>query len=381
MFRFLHLADLHLGATPIFLGDLARDRAQDYLDAFRRAVDYAVDAANEIHAVLIVGDFFDVANPSQEVIRFAISQLKRLKQSGIPVIVTPGNHDGIDAAGSVYQNVELGSLARVIRSPQVQFSNSLEVNGESVNLYGMAWGINSKPPFDVFHKKDGSGYHVAMIHGTLNGGLFVGEYSREVPLELDTLAQCGMDYIALGHIHTFQEKQAGGIPVVYPGTLESRRFSAGEEGERSLVVVTMERRKATKIDRLKWNSKTLQTARIDFDLETIESGEELANFVRAKYSSEKTLLRLILEGSPSFLVDVDELATRLSGEFYWLDIDDETDAFDSITAESLAKEETIRGLYVRKLRERLAGAEADSKPQVELALKLGIQAFQKTPGR
>ena len=381
MFRFLHLADLHLGAAPIFLGDLAQDRGRDYLDAFRRAVDYAVDAANGIHAVLVAGDFFDAACPAQDVVRFAVSQLKRLNQSGIPVIVTPGNHDGIGVAGSVYQNSEIKGLARIVRSPQVQLFDTLEVKGDPVNLYGMAWDAISKPPFDMFRKADTAGYHIALIHGTLDGGLFVGEYSREVPLEVDNLAQCGMDYIALGHIHTFQEKRAGGIPVVYPGTLESRRFTPGEEGERFLVVVTLERNKAAKIDRLKWNSKTLQTARIDLDRETIESEDELANFVRAKYGSRDVLLRLILEGSPSFLVDVDTLATRLSGDFYWLEIDDRTDAFDSVTAETLAKEDTVRGLYVRRLRERMANATADDKSEVELALKLGIQAFQKTSGR
>ncbi len=381
MFRFLHLADLHLGAAPVFLGDLAQDRAKDYLDAFRRAVDYAVDPANDIHAVLIVGDFFDVACPPQDVVRFAVSQLKRLNQSGIPVIVTPGNHDGVGATGSVYQNPEIKGLARIVRSPQVQLVETLEVNGEHVSLYGMAWDAISKPPFDIFRKVDTAGYHIAMIHGTLSGGLFVGEYSREVPLELDNLAQCGMDYIALGHIHTFQEKRVSGISVVYPGTLEGRRFSPGEEGERFLVVVTLEGRKSAKIDRLKWNRKTLQTARIDLDRETIESEQELANFVRGKYGSKEVLLRLILEGSPTFLVDVESLMTRLSGDFYGLEIDDRTHAFDSITAETLAKEETIRGLYIRKLRQHLEDAEADDKSQVELALKLGIQAFQKTSDR
>lgn len=43
MLKFLHLADLHLGAAPAFLGDLAQDRALDYLDAFERAIDYAVE--------------------------------------------------------------------------------------------------------------------------------------------------------------------------------------------------------------------------------------------------------------------------------------------------------------------------------------------------
>ena len=83
MFKFIHLADLHLGAEPSSFAALAKDRANDYLDAFERAINYAVDKENGINAILIVGDFFDVANPPQSIVRFAIEQLKRLKRENI----------------------------------------------------------------------------------------------------------------------------------------------------------------------------------------------------------------------------------------------------------------------------------------------------------
>ena len=227
MLKFLHLADLHLGASPTYLGDLAQDRANDYLDAFQRCVDYAVDQSHGINAVLIIGDFFDVANPTQEVIQFTTTNLKRLAQAKIPVIVAPGNHDGIGAAESIYRNSKFCELIHVIRSPQVEHFDSMVINGEVVHFYGMAWDKQSKPPFDLFHKKDENGYHIALIHGTLIEGLFLESHSRDVPLELKNLAKSGMDYIALGHLHKFQKLEAGKVPVVYPGTLESRRFSPG----------------------------------------------------------------------------------------------------------------------------------------------------------
>ena len=179
MLKFLHLADLHLGAAPSYLGDLARDRANDYLDAFQRCVDYALDQSHGINAVLIVGDFFDVANPTQEVVRFAISNLKRLAQAKIPVILAPGNHDGIGAAESIYQDFKFCELIRVIRSPQVEYFDSMVINGEVVHFYGMAWDKQSRPPFDLFHKKDENGYHIALIHGTLKGGRF----QRVIPVK------------------------------------------------------------------------------------------------------------------------------------------------------------------------------------------------------
>jgi DNA repair protein SbcD/Mre11 len=382
MLKFLHLADLHLGASPSYLGDLALERAKDYLNAFERCVDYAVDRSHEINAVLIVGDFFDVASPSQEVVRFAITQLKRLRQVDIPVIVAPGNHDGIGAAESIYQNSSFCELIRVIRSPQVEYFESMAINGEVVYFYGMAWDKQSKPPFDLFHKRDENGYHIALIHGTLKGGLFLEGHSRDVPLELENLAKSGMDYIALGHLHKFQKKEAGIIPVVYPGTLESRRFSPGEEGDRTLVIVTLNHPQKAIISQLKWNKKAFVSVQLDLDHELVETEEELAELIHSKFASKTSLLRITLSGNPSFVVDSDELMTRLSGDCYWLNILDNTSALNSLVAENWQREETVRGLYVRKLKEKLEAADStEDKQKYQLALKLATRAFQDSSGR
>ena len=382
MIKFLHLADLHLGASPIYLGDLAQERSKDYLNAFQRAVDYAIEPGNGINAVLIVGDFFDVPNPSQEIIRFTTTQLKRLEEVKIPVIVTPGNHDAFGAPESIYRTSSINDLLNIIESPQVEYFMPFVFNGETVHFYGMAWDVQSKPPFDTFQRQSEDGYHIVLIHGTLQGGLCTESHSREVPLELDHLAKSGMDYIALGHIHKFQQKTIGKSLVVYPGTLESRRFTPGEEGNRYFIVVTLDRKKVPLLEQLKWNRKTFQVEKLDLDHEIVETEEELANLIKTKYGSHDKLLRLELTGNPSFVISQDSLATRLSGDFYWLEIQDNSNVFDNVFTETWAREETIRGLFVRKLKQKLDGAELkEEKQALELALKLAIQVFQKTGQR
>jgi len=382
MVRILHLADLHLGASPTFLGQLAQERRKDYLDAFQRAIDYATDPKNAIDVVLIVGDLFDMARPSADIVEFARRQLARLQQVGIPVIVAPGNHDGIGMPESAYGNPTLSGLMRIVRSPRVEPFETLMVNGEEVHIYGMAWDIQSKGPFDTFTKSERGGYHVALIHGTLLGSLFSEGHSREVPLDLEQLGKTGMDYIALGHIHKFQQKEIGRTVVVYPGTLEARRFTPGEEGDRFLVVVTFEKKKTPKVTALKWNKKNLLSARLDLDQEAVESDEDLARLISKRYGSTNAVLKLVLAGSPPFVVSEETLQNRLQGDFFWLEMDDQTTIFDSVLMESWAREETIRGLYARKLRARLeVAADSEEKQQLELALKLATQAFQKTGQR
>ena len=132
-----------------------------------------------------------------------------------------------------------------------------------------------------------------------------------MPLELENLAKSGMDYIALGHLHKFQKREAGNIPVVYPGTLESRRFSPGEEGDRSLVMVSLDRPDKATISQLKWNKKSYVSVQLDLDREVVETEDELAELIHSKYMSKTSLLRITLSGSPAFVVDADELMTRL----------------------------------------------------------------------
>ena len=235
MIRFLHLADLHLGAEPRTLGPLASSRAHDYLDAFERAVTFAAAPENRIHAVVIAGDFFDSAVPSTDTRRFATAQLKRLARARIPVVVAPGNHDAICMPASIYADPdgEVRKLVYLAVSPNVSPVTALTLNGEQVSFYGMAWDpFRSRPPYEVFQCDGTAAHHVAVLHATLENARLADLHSRDVPLNLDGLATTGMDYIALGHVHTQQEHYAGSTPVVYPGTLEARRFTPGEVGER-----------------------------------------------------------------------------------------------------------------------------------------------------
>lgn len=381
MIRFLHLADLHLGASPALLGPLAQERSKDYLNAFERAVDYAVEPDNRIDFVIIAGDFFDSHQPSQDVIRFAIGQLKRLQQTKTPTILAPGNHDALGMPNCVYsEGYGFRKLVHLIETPNIQLVLSLDIREEKVNIYGMAWDFHrSHPPFDDFQKRPIDGYHIAIAHGTMVGSLFAEAHSRDVPLGSKNLADSGMDYIALGHIHSFQKTQAGEIPVVYPGTLESRSFSPGEEGDRYLVVVELEENQSPTVEKIKWNSKTYQNLKLDTGKHPVESQDEMMEYIAQNYRGLDKLIRIELIGDTSFVIDSEKLLSQLSGDFFWLVIEDKTNVFDNDIIENWAQEDTIRGLYIRKLKEQLQFAHTeDKKDQINLALKLAVRSFQKT---
>ena len=385
MFRFLHLADVHLGTKPLYLGSLAGDRSRDFLDAFQRAVDFAVSPSNKIDAVVIAGDFFDTAIPSEDVLRFAVAQLKKLRARKIPVLLVPGNHDNVSVPGSVYAAPasEIRTEVCFPSSPQVTHLTTLYADDQVVHFYGMAWDVyHSKPPYDRFKAVDEPGHHVVILHGTILGSKFADAYSREVPLQASELSGSGMDYIALGHLHSFQQIHAGRIPVVYPGSLEGKRFAPSEEGDRYLVAVTLEEGKSPLIETEIWNRRKLENKQLNLDHEGVENDEELANLIRARFADRSKLFHLELTGIPDFVIDIENLKTRLSGEFYWFDVQDHTEVLGSQLIEAWKDEETIRGLFVRKLQEKLLNADSEEqKATIELTMKLAVQAFQKSMAR
>ena len=383
MVRFLHLADLHLGAEPGYLEGRSGERREDFLNAFERAVDFALFPENQIDFIVIAGDFFDSSHPSTDLVNFTVQQLKKLQRENISVVAVPGNHDSLSIPGSVYADPDspLRKTIEIATSPNPEKFCTLNFNGDEVHFYGMAWKPGfSKSPYDTFQAEDTPGFHVAAIHGTLEGAQFGELHSRDVPLRLEKLAESGMDYIALGHIHAPQEHTSGDVPVVYPGTLEGKRFKAGESGQRELLVVDLEEENVS-FERIPWNQRTILIETLNLNKHPVESLDELAEDIRKQYGSEDHILKLSLEGTIPFLIDEDALYSKLVGDFYHLELNDETDVFDSAVIDEWEEENTIRGLFIRKLQAQLDEADTeDEKEQIEMALKLGVQSFQGNGG-
>ena len=180
----------------------------------------------------------------------------------------------------------------------------------------MAWDFyRSHAPFDTFQPLATDGYHVAVLHGTLDAARYGELYDRDVPLRLERLGQSGMDYVALGHLHAFQQHNAGGVPVIYPGTLEGRRFTPAEEGERYLVTVTLNKGSDLGLEKLRWNSRTLQSIQLNLDDEPVENGLQLANLIRRRHGTSDRLMRIELTGTSPFIIDTDNLRNQLASDF------------------------------------------------------------------
>ena len=86
-FSFVHAADLHLGYSQYGL----EARRQDFDNAFAEVVDKTIGLKPDF--MIIAGDLFHQARPSNVTLENTIKSFKRLKDANIPVLTVDGSHD------------------------------------------------------------------------------------------------------------------------------------------------------------------------------------------------------------------------------------------------------------------------------------------------
>lgn len=235
-FRFVHTADLHLDSPFTGLAGSAPERvARTLRDATFQAYDAIIDLCirERVDALFIAGDIYDGADRSLRAQRKFISGLNRLHEAGIRSFVCHGNHDPLDGweAGL---NLP-GSCHRF--GPEVE-SVPLDPSDLSRGMvYGMSYPRQSvKENIALRFKRDSSeGLAIGLLH--CNVGANTG-HEPYAPCTLDDLVAAGMDYWALGHVHTPQVLRAQSPAVVYPGNPQGRH--PNETGPRGVCLVTID---------------------------------------------------------------------------------------------------------------------------------------------
>jgi DNA repair exonuclease SbcCD nuclease subunit len=233
--RLLHTSDVHLGQYDFHSGHSGanNERREHQHAMFRRVID--VGLREQVHMMVIAGDFFDNARVHEATLRFAAEQIARL---GRPVVIAPGNHDHV-GAGSVYDRIDLTALA-----PNLVVLR--EIDGETVvfdDLGVAVWGRShpehesSFAPFAGAPARGDAPWHVAIGHGH-----YVHPESAHHPsfhIHEQHLAELEHDYIALGHWDRQLRVAAGSRVAAYSGAPDGAVAIAGRAGR--VLIVDLER--------------------------------------------------------------------------------------------------------------------------------------------
>ncbi|HEX8436049.1 DNA repair exonuclease [Archangium sp.] len=250
-FKFVHAADLHLD-TP-FRGistdsALASTFQQATFRAFSRVVDLCL--RERVAFLLLAGDLFDAKDRSVRARLALRRELERLDTAGIQTFIVHGNHDplsgdtgalglpgSVKVFGSEWEELEVRRDGRLL----------CRVQGISYPEVEVRENLSAR-----FHRT-APDFTVGLLHANLGG---LEGHANYAPCTVEDLGARGLDYWALGHVHTRAEYAlAGGAVAVYPGNPQGRHVN--EPGERGCVLVEVEegktRRRFVPVDRVRWH--------------------------------------------------------------------------------------------------------------------------------
>jgi DNA repair protein SbcD/Mre11 len=221
-FSFVHAADLHLGYSQYGL----EARRQDFDCAFKELVDKTIELKPDF--MIIAGDLFHQARPSNVTLENTIRSFKRLKDAGIPVLTVDGSHDS--APNTITSTIlyPLDSAGLIIHLPR--HSGACWSKPDCCYIYGIPNHHNRHRTQEALPKflaenppSPQSGVcNILVFHGALDLPNVTPPYvEAEISPEL---LPDGFDYYAAGHVHgRFLEKFKTGF-LVYSGATETADY-------------------------------------------------------------------------------------------------------------------------------------------------------------
>ena len=224
--KFIHLADVHLGAEPESGSSLGAARRKELWDAFRDIIELCEQ--EQIDLLLIAGDLFH-AQPLLREVKEVDYLFRRLTHT--KVVLIAGNHDCL-LPGSHYYDVMFPEHVTFLMDSQADSVYFPEWNTE---VFGLSYEVRQIPEarYDAIHINDSGRINILLAHGSLvTGGAIEGRRSesgdKSIPIHRSVLETAGFDYVALGHIHNRFEINNR---IAYSGSLEPLdRTETGAKG-------------------------------------------------------------------------------------------------------------------------------------------------------
>ena len=328
--KFVHAADLHLD-SPLLALSRQEPRQVERMrratrEAFERMIDLCID--QEVALLLLAGDLYDHDCPNMQIAVFLRSQLKRLEQKGIRVVIIKGNHD---AGNKITSALALPANTRILseQKPETITFDDLPVrvavHGRSFRPGPIAENLAaSYPPALRGH------YNIGLLHTSLAGTT---DHDAYAPCTLEELTTHGYDYWALGHIHKRAVLSRDPL-VIFPGNLQGRH--AKESGPKGCFLVEADDAGRTvaaefvPLDVVRWHRAEVDLKGRNIEGELVEGirgalaqayrdGDGRPGAVRIVLTGRTSLYRHI-ERTPHRLRQTTlELAAELAGDDIWIE--------------------------------------------------------------
>ncbi len=399
--NFLHIADVHLGASYSGFGGLARRRSEEVLDAFRRLPDVA--AEERVDAILFAGDLFDGPQPGTETMAAVRETLRRFMDLCVPVFMVPGNHDAITLRLDPYRELARGSrvvvqtgadrpdrpwpvvdeqgrrLAEkhsiyILAAPRFGEPVHVQTDSGPLHVYGIAYdSAECRDPLATFRRGAGPGVHVALLHGSVRDAGHWKSSGSSLAASSAELAALDVDYIALGDHHRPRlPEDFADLPACYPGSFAACDLT--ETGPRGYVLAEVEPGRAPGVEHRE--SGVLPAVAAELDVSPFTDHVRVAEaLIRTLPPRGVPVVRLV--GEPAFPLDADQVTAELAERYGHAQVADETRYYASARLDEIAALDTVAGHVVRLGRQRIGAApEGEERAVAQRALRSALRALE-----
>ena len=353
--KFLHIADVHLGMENygrINPSTGMHTRLEDFIKCFSFAIDTAIE--EKVDLVIFAGDAYKNSNPNPTHQREFARQIYRLSEADIPVVLINGNHDNPVSFGKATSIDIFGTLnvpgSRVVNEPELF---SIETKSGPVQVFGLPWPtknlfltkeeckdltdveiteqiqirtIGKIKEFAKLIKPDIPAIfaaHLAVAEATYSGSERSVLIGSDPVFPAQILAQKEFNYVALGHIHKFQDLNPDSdIPVVYPGSIE--RINFGEEKEdKGFCMVNIENGK-TSYEFIKVPARKFITIDINITKDQDPTTTLLAEIEKQNLPGSIVRISYTMPEEATNPIDFAKINTALEGAFMTANISEKT---------------------------------------------------------
>ncbi len=363
--KLLHIADVHLDAPFRWLGARGKEQRKQLRETFRAVVDLALQ--ERVDAFLVAGDLFDSNSPSQDAVDVVQAQLRRLD---VPVFLLPGTHDCFDE-GSIYRKVDfvatIGSHVHVFKGHS---QTSVEVSKLGLTVHGRAnlTKTSNSSPLRGLTRNPGTPFNVALAHGSLA----MPHAEDDFPVAPADIGSSGMNYVALGHWHSYRECSSGSRKACYPGPPELLA-----EGELGCVLLLELTEGGTRVEQRRVRRR--HHDRLEIPLDGVQSVEEVVQRISSLRDGD-LILSVTLSGlrTLDLLVEPAKLSLELSDRFFALRIDDRSHPQVSSEVMQSFPDNTVTGQFVRRMNVLIdeVADDPEQRRMRESALQIGVALLQ-----
>ncbi len=341
--KIIHCADLHLDSnmTSNLTKEKAKERKAELLATFQKMIAYACE--NDIHNILIAGDLYDKKNISATARNVFMSAVTG--NPNITFYYLKGNHD----AESLFMGID--NIPDNIKLFGTEWT-SYEIQSDTDDNRIVVTGVElTQDNSDLIYNSlilDNNCFNIVMLHGQESQTKSRHKYEN---ISLRLLRNKGIDYLALGHIHSYKKESldARGI-YCYPGCLEGRGFD--ECGEHGFVVLDIKGNSIVSHELVPIARRCLYEVNVDISecMNSSEIIDNIQNELDIRHYSSSSMIKVVLTGSTDVNCEknIEYIMMMFCDKYYYFRLYDHSGI--RIDYDSLIHENSVKGEYVRLVR-------------------------------